>query len=243
VTAVERAGVRMLTFPALTEAGVVCAISTKPVNVRDETERYRFILAAGLRPQSTVTMLQTHRSHVARVDDDDPPSRPPAVDGLVTSRPGRALFGRAADCSLVVVADPEHRALGVAHAGWKGSARGIIVNLIKAMHEHYGTRPSVCLAGIGPTISQAHYPVGPEVPVAFLRNRPWASDYVKAVGGQFHFDLAGVNRRFLIECGIPDDAIDVCELCTHASPDVLHSFRRDGMGAGHQGLVAAWADG
>ena len=241
MTLVERAGLRLLTFPTLSEAGVVCAISTKPIDVRDERDRYRFIQAAGLAPQETATMLQSHRSRVVRVEDVLQ-RKPPECDGLVTAHPGRALFGRVADCSLIVVADPQNRALGIAHAGWKGAARGIVVNLIKSMHEHYGTKPSLCIAGIGPTIGQDNYPVGAEVPVAFLRKREWAREYVKAVGGEFHFDLLGANRRFLVECGIPADAIDASTLCTVDAVDQLHSFRRDGMGAGHQGLVAAWPD-
>ena len=234
---VERGGLRLLVFPGLEEAGLTCAVSTLPTNVREETDRRRFVAAVGLDPERVRSVRQVHRSDVLLADGIE---RRPQGDGLVTDAPGRPLLLSAADCSLVVVADPEHRAVGVAHAGWKGSARGVVVNLVQAMKERYGTNAPACLAGIGPTIGQSSYPVGGDVPAAFLRTRSWATEYVAARGDRLHFDLAGVNARFLVECGIPRASIEVSDLDTFACADLLHSFRREGTGAGHHGLVAAW---
>ena len=129
---------------------------------------------------------------------------------------------------------------GVAHAGWKGAARGVVVNLVRVLHERYGAEPSRCLAGVGPTIGASRYEVGPKVPTAFLRKRTWTREYVSSRDGKLYFDLAGANTRFLLECGIPKDSIEVSGLCTYDTPDLLHSFRRDGTDAGHHGMVAAW---
>jgi copper oxidase (laccase) domain-containing protein len=57
--------------------------------------------------------------------------------------------------------------------------------------------------------------------------------------GRLHFDLAAANLRFLLECGIPRDRIETADLCTYDHPELLHSYRRDGPGGGHHGLVAA----
>lgn len=234
----EREGLRLLAFASLEATGLTCFVSTWPLDVRQEEDRRRFVAAAGLDPGRVVSPRQVHRSDVVRVDG--PVDGPLDADGLVTDVPGLPLLLRAADCSLLVVADPEHRAVGVAHAGWKGSARGVVVNLVKALHEHYGARPEALRAGIGPTIRSPSYPVGPEVPAAFLKTRAWAKEYVHLRGNRLHFDLPGVNARFLLECGLPADAIETCELDTYASPGLLHSYRRDGAGGGHHGLVAAW---
>jgi len=91
---------------------------------------------------------------------------------------------------------------------------------VLSLKQKYGTDPANCFGAIGPTISQAHYPVGTDVPAAFLRFRGWASRYVKMIDGRLHFDLAGANAECLQE--------------------LLHSFRRDHTGAGHHGLCAAW---
>ncbi len=236
---VDRGGLRLLTFPSLTEIGVTCYVSTRPLDVRRDEDRARLVAAAGLDPARAISPHQVHHSDILFVDDTTP-REPAEADGLVTDVGGLPLVMRAADCSLIVVADPEHRAIGVAHAGWRGAARGVVVNLVKALHEHYGSRPSQLVAGIGPTISAAHFAVGPEVPAAFLRSREWTSSYVQAREGRWHFDLLGVNVRFLIECGIPAASIEVASECTYLAADLLHSFRRDGVAGGHHGVVAAW---
>ena len=236
---VDRGSLRLLTFPSLARAGVVCYVSTRPLDVRNDGDRARFVTAAGLDAARAVSPHQVHKSDILFVNETTP-HEPGDADGLVTDVPGLPLVMRAADCSLLVVADPEHRALGVAHAGWRGAARGVVVNLVKSLSDHYGSRPSQLIAGVGPTIGAAHFAVGPEVPAAFLRSRAWTSAYVQAKEGRWHFDLLGVNVRFLIECGIPQTSIEVADECTYQNAELLHSFRRDGVAGGHQGLVAAW---
>lgn len=236
---VDRGGLRLLTFPSLARIGVTCYVSTKPLDVRRDEDRERFVGAAGLDPARAISPRQVHRSDILFVDETTP-REPTEADGLVTDVPGLPLVMRAADCSLIAVADPEHRALGLAHAGWRGAARGVVVNLVKALNEHYGSRPSQLVAGVGPTISAAHFAVGPEVPAAFLRSREWTTSYVQAREGRWHFDLLGVNVRFLIECGLPSASIEVASECTYKAAHLLHSFRRDGVAGGHHGIVAAW---
>ena len=115
----------------------------------------------------------------------------------------------------------------MAHAGWKGAARGVIVQLVRALERAYGAVPSECRAAIGPTVGMEHYPVGPEVPAAFVKHRSWAKHYV---------------RHFLYETGIPEQNIEICRLSTYDHPELLHSFRRDGSGCGHHGLIAGFAE-
>jgi hypothetical protein len=239
VKRVDRGGLRLLTFPSLGDIGLVCYVSTRPLDVRDTKERERFVTVAGLDASRAVSPRQIHRSKILLVDESTPRA-PGEADGVVTDVAGLPLVMRAADCSLIVVADPEHRALGVTHAGWRGSARGVVVNLVKALQKHYGSRPSQLVAGVGPTISAGHFAVGPEVPAAFLRSRAWTSAYVQAKENRWHFDLLGVNVRFLIECGIPPESIEIAAECTYREADLLHSFRRAGVEGGHHGLVAAW---
>ena len=227
-------GLRVLVFDSLERAGVVCALTTVPLDVHAAPDRTRFVRALGA--PRFATARQVHHAEVRLAD----PDRVPDADGLVTDRPGLALLLRAADCSLVVVADPEHRALGMAHAGWKGAARGVLVNLVATLREKYGTRPERCLAGIGPTIGPARFEVGPEVPAAFYAKRSWTKEFVGPRGAKFRFDLAGANARFLVEAGIPEEAIETSGLCTYDNPDLLHSFRRARTGAGHQGMLAFW---
>ena len=234
---VSRDGLGLLLFEGLDAPGLVCAHSTVPLDVRRPEERRRFVAAAGLDPLRIASPVQVHGAEVVRLDA--PPDRRIEADGLVTDVPGLALLLKAADCSLVAVADPKHRALGVAHAGWRGAAKGVVENLVRALARHFGSRPGDLLAGVGPTIGVARYAVGAEVLAAFRRRVPWAEEYARTIQGKLHFDVAGANARALRECGLT--AVESAGLCTHERSDLLFSYRRQGPGAGHHGLVAGWA--
>lgn len=234
---IEGEGLGLLRFDALGAPGLLCAHSMAPLDVRRAEERRRFVAAAGLDPDRVASPVQVHGAHVVRVDA--PPARPIEADGLVTAAPGLALLVKAADCSLVVVADPRRRAVGVAHAGWRGAAAGMAANLVATLVREFGSVPADMVAAVGPTIGVLRYAVGREVLEAFRRRAPWADEYARTIGGQLHYDVAGANGRALSECGIP--TVEVAGICTHERSDLLFSYRRQGPGAGHHGLVAGWA--
>ncbi len=236
---VDRAGLRLLLFEGLDVPGLVCAHSTVPVDVRRTAERRRFVAAAGLDPDRVASAVQVHGANVVRVDA--PPKGPVEADGLVTATEGLALLLKAADCSLVAAADPSRRTLGLCHAGWRGAAAGVVEGLVRALAREFGSRPGDLIAAVGPTIGVARYAVGAEVPDAFQRRVPWAHEYAFRIEGALHFDVAAANARALRECGVP--SVEVSGLCTHERKDLLYSYRRDGKGAGHHGLVAAWTSG
>ena len=237
---VERGGLRLLEFSSLKHVeGLTCVVSTQPLDVRELDDARRLFEAVGADPERMVRVRQVHHADIAVVDT--PPAERLEVDGLITNKPGQPLFLRAADCSLVVVVDEAKRAVGAAHAGWKGSARGVVVNLVKRMSERYGSDPKTLRAAVGPTVSWVNYPVGPEVPATFLRWRPWASEFVHVRGTQMHFDLAGANGRFLQEAGIPRERIEVVKMCTVDNRGLLHSYRHRGVDAGHHGIVVYWS--
>lgn len=233
--------VRVLRFPTLRRTGIQCALSTAPLDVREPDQRDEFATALGFDPAQVATPRQEHKTTIVRADGGPLPDNTRA-DGVITDVPGQPIMLRAADCSLVIVVDPAIRAFGIAHAGWKGSARGVVVQLVRALERHYGAMPEECRAAIAPTITWERYPVGPEVPAAFVKHRSWAKEFVHHVNGQLHFDVRGANRRFLIEAGIPEQNIETCLMCTFNNPDLLHSFRRNSNGSGHHGLMAAFPD-
>jgi len=235
VRPVDREGSRLLLFDGLEAAGLSCAHSTVPLDVRQAADRRRLVLAAGLDPDRVATAVQVHGARVLRVDG--PLERTAEADGLVTATPGLALLVKAADCSLVVVADPVRHAVGVAHAGWRGAAGGVVEGLVAALGREFGSAPGDLVAGVGPTIGLARYPVGQEVLDAFRRRVPWAEVYARTVDGQLHFDVAGANARALREAGV--GSVETAGLCTFESP-LLFSYRRQGQGVGHHGLVAGW---
>jgi len=82
------------------------------------------------------------------------------------------------------------------------------------------------------------------VPLAMTFDGPAKTGAITArvIDSHLHFDLAGANRRFLVEAGVPADRIEDSGLCTYDERDLLHSFRREGTGAGHHALCAGFPD-
>src|SRR5713101_3866991 len=103
-------------------------------------------------PASCADLWQVHSAKVVVADQANGPLQHLGqADALITDRPEVSLFLRFADCVPVLLYDPRHRAVGVAHAGWRGSLKKIVKATVEAMSERYGSRPSDLVAGIGPS--------------------------------------------------------------------------------------------
>ncbi len=93
------------------------------------------------------------------------------ADALITRKRGVALTMSTADCVPLLFYDPVTEAIGVAHAGWRGTARGIAAATVVAMGEQFGSRPADIRAGAGPSIGPCCYEVSEEVKQLFLGQR------------------------------------------------------------------------
>ncbi len=195
-----------------------------------EAARARLAAAAGLGGTPIVTMGAVHGAEVAVVDG--PPDLVHGVDALVTGRRGLALFATFADCYPILLHDPARGAIGLAHAGWRGTASGVGPAAVAAMVAEFGCRPEDMLAGIGPGICGRCYEVGEEVaahfPDAVLAPSP---------AGRHLLDLAAANRIGLEGAGIPAERIFTSGICTFETSH-LPSHRRHPDGTRFGGLVA-----
>ncbi len=197
----------------------------------------RLCAVMGLAPAALVSPQQVHGAHVARVGREMRGRIVAGCDGLVTSEPGVALLLRFADCVPLVVYDPTHHAVGVAHAGWRGTVAGIAVALVRAMQTEFGSRPEGLIAGLGPAIGPCCYQVGPEV-VREVAAAFGAGDTLLPVqpDGSYHFDLWAANRRLMAQMGVRH--IEVAELCTACHTDEFYSHRAEHGRTGHHGALA-----
>jgi YfiH family protein len=177
---------------------------------------------------------------------------PLAGDGLITNTPGLLLAVLTADCLPVIVVDPKHRAVGVFHAGWRGTVKRIVEKGVGEMRKHFGSDPKQLRAAIGPGIRNCCYQVGPEVkdtfhaqfaygselfretkerneiheryPLLFLTARaPGHSELPKKI----FLDLAEANRRQLLDAGIPARNISDLGMCTSCKPELFFSHRAE----------------
>lgn len=146
------------------------------------------------------------------------------TDALVTDQPGILITTVHADCLPVALYDPVRQAIGVVHAGWRGSVKGIAVKTAETMQRQYGSRPEDLMVWIGPGISFCCFETGPEVREAFLERWPWADDCAERRNGSWYLDLKEINARQLRGAGIR--RIEISPQCTCCEPGFC-SYRKE----------------
>jgi YfiH family protein len=147
----------------------------------------------------------------------------PIADGAFTHQPGRICAILSADCLPVVLASESGDVVGVAHAGWRGLAGGVIEATVRAMR----AAPATLVAWLGPAIGPEHYEVGGEVRAAFMaHDLGAAAAFMPSAHGRYMADLYCLARRRLRGLGVV--RIFGGGECTHARPDRYFSHRRDG---------------
>lgn len=209
-----------------TRPGGVSAGSWQSLNlaahVGDRPEavaRNRAALARELRlPAEPRWLDQVHGTRILQVDRGEAGS----ADGAVTATPGVVLAIMTADCLPVLLAAQDGRRIGVAHAGWRGLAGGVLAAAVVA----FGCPPSGLMAWLGPAIGRAAFEVGPEVRTAFMaRDAGSAECFVPNARGRWQADLDGLARRQLRQSGVA--AIHGQPRCTYSDPDRYFSHRRE----------------
>jgi polyphenol oxidase len=212
-------GVSAVPYASLNVGGTV---GDDPVHV-DENLR-RVLGALQWQESQVISGFQVHGERVHRVVPEDAGRVIPATDALVSDVPGLLLLGRYADCVPVILWDPMHEVVGLAHAGWRGTIRRIASKTVVAMAQHFGSRPQDLRVAIGPSIGPCCFEVGDEVLQAFREAFPAnASEVIDRSG--HHVDLWRANAVQLEQSGVGE--IDVAGLCTSCHVDRFYSHRRE----------------
>lgn len=188
---------------------------------------------------------QVHGDRVFEVDEDrigagryKKTRSVPDADGLVTDRRGVALMALSADCPLILAFDPDRPAIGLAHAGWRGTVAGIAEHLVERMTESFDSRADALLVGIAPSAGPERYEVRDDVlRAAADHGRDYDSFFLRRDGRVF-MDLWSANVRQLCGAGVRPDRINVARICT-ITDERFYSYRRDGPSTGHAALIAA----
>ncbi len=204
-----------------------------------------FCQAVGVDYARAITCQQVHgdRIHLARAADAgrgalSHADAVPACDALITDQPGLPLMLFFADCVPVLIYDPVRPAIGLSHAGWKGTVARIAAKTVLAMGEHYGTRPADCLVGIGPSIGPCCYEV--DAPVLEAIQAAFAGtwqDLVVPRGDRWLLDLWHANRHQLEAVGVPRSQIDISGVCTAENTVLFYSHRAEHALTGRHGAI------
>jgi YfiH family protein len=208
-----------------------------PAAVRENLDRA--CAALGLRREDAVSPNQRHTANVRRIEQADRGQVYTDFDIFVTDQPDVPLVLRYADCTPVLIYDPERRALAVIHSGWRGTVQGASRAAVEALAHEYGSRPADLVAGIGPSIGPCCYEVGDEVVDAVRAGFAHADDLLLARPGKErrHFDLWAANRRWLSDAGVR--RIETAALCTACRADEFYSYRAEKGKTGHFGAIMA----
>lgn len=190
-----------------------------------------FADAVGIAPESVISRHQIHSARVVYADEKmrgegyfiDTDAE---CDGYVTDREGVALGVKTADCVPILFADAENRVIGAVHAGWRGTASGIATECVQRMCE-LGAKPENIRAAVGAAIHFCCYEVGEDfyASVAALVGEAVAREFIRGQDGRLYADIVGMNRRFLLEAGLSEGNIDVCEYCTCCELSLFFSHR------------------
>ena len=181
-------------------------------------------------------LQQVHGPAVADIDDDGALA---LADAAIARQPGRVCVVSIADCLPVLFADHDGRAVGVAHAGWRGLAAGVLQNTAVAMRRRLGDAERELFAYLGPAIGPAHFEVGAEVLDAMSERLPRAVEAFRPLGQGKHLcDLFALARQALAQVGI--SGVFGGADCTFADATRFYSYRRDKVTGRHAALI--WID-
>ncbi len=197
-----------------------------------------------------ITLRQIHSDIIHCVHSV--PDKPLFGDGLLSATPGLLLAIQTADCLPVILVDAQHHAVGVFHAGWRGTVKRIVEKGVGEMFRRFGSRPRDLNAAIGPGIQGCCYEVGEEVRTKFESQFGYAAKLFREVKDsdpvrekypllfltarapghgelppKILLNLVEANRQQLLAAGVPKKNIEASPLCTNCNPDLLFSYRAE----------------
>lgn len=178
-------------------------------------------------PGSAYSLKQVHSDtvHPAPVE---PGSQ---GDALWTDQSGASVWVCSADCTPVLLADPQKKLVAAVHAGWRGTAQEILPKTIQAL-VRAGADPAALRCVLGPAIGGPVYQVSVSVAEAVTGTIPDAAAalHTDPEPGKIRLDVREVNRQQARSAGIPEQQISICPVCTFETPQWLYSYRREGAG-------------
>lgn len=160
-----------------------------------------------------------------------------ATDALITNVPDIPLMLFFADCVPVLIVDPVQKAIGIAHAGWKGTMENIAQKTVLTMQTHFGTNPQHCFVAIAPSIGPCCYEVD-DIVINKLKTQfeNW-EQLVRPKGKKWNLDLWQTNRLQLEKIGVEGKNIIVSKICTACNKELFFSYRAENGCTGRMGAV------
>jgi YfiH family protein len=204
--------------------------------VRVSENKSKLLAAIGYFPGQLAQIHQVHSAHVEVVNK--PVERNSVLvrgDAMISNTPGLLMLMRFADCVPILFFDPVKNTAGIAHAGWEGTVKEVVIAAVKELKKQFGTDPSDLITGIGPSIGPDHYEIGEdvieEVKITFPDN--WEEILIEGPDS-VKLDLWEANKISLKKAGVRH--IETAEICTACNVKDWYSHRAEN---GRTGRFAA----
>jgi len=216
-------------------ASVISEFSRRPKNmslIHGETKdavnnRKDFLGKLGVDYRELVCARQIHGDRVKFIDELDKGSGAvleedslDGIDALITDKRNLPLAVFTADCLSVFLFDSKNYAIGLIHAGWRGSQKEITAKTVMLMRGKFNTQSAHLYAGFGPAIRNCCYEVGRDFKEYFAQG-------VTERDHRNYLDLAEVNKKQLLDLGVKEKNIFDPKICTSCSSDEFFSYRKE----------------
>jgi polyphenol oxidase len=215
-------------------------LGTNTLDQHHSVEGNRSLLtrAFGLPQESLVTVRQVHGTDILVIDEpNEDYSHFLGVesDAIITNQAGVMIGVCVADCVPILLLDPVKRVIAAVHAGWQGTAAGLVSKTVAGMKSQFNCNTEDIQVAIGPCISKCCYEVDGPVKNAFSQcNVAWENIAEPSTEGKWKLDLSSANKQLLLQAGINDSAIQVSDVCVCCVKESFFSYRRDDGETGRQ---------
>lgn len=191
----------------------------KDGSMKDDENLRKFFEKNDIDKNSVARINQVHGRDVKIVTNNNL-NEEADVDALVTKEKGIFLSVGTADCVPVFFYESEKKIIGIAHAGWRGTVKGVIGNIFNKIIELGGKAENIHVA-LAPAINACHFEVKEDVAEKF-------EDYKEFIirNDKIYIDLKGIIKKQLSELGVSEKNIENNNDCTHCNKKYF-SYRRD----------------
>lgn len=208
----------------------------QPHNV--EGNRSLLARAFDITQEALVTVRQVHGSNILVIDEpneDYSHFLSVECDAIITNQPQVMIGVCVADCAPILLLDTERRVIAAVHAGWQGTAAGLVAKTVAGMKSVFNCDPASLQAVIGPCIGKCCYEVDTPVRQAFCQSGIAWNMFAEPCGEEkWRLDLSAANRELLLSAGVPNVNVRVSELCVSCHRELFFSYRRDDGETGRQ---------
>jgi len=184
----------------------------------------------GINSDQIASSFQCHGNEVLNVIE---PGYYEGFDALITNKKDIFLQILVADCTPILLFDPQNEVVAAIHAGWRGTANNIVQKTLEKMKDVFNTNPSDCFAYVGTCISQPFFEVDEDVALYFDEEF-YVFDKEK---NKYFIDLKGCNVRALSDAGLMKNHIAVSPFCTVKDNHLFFSHRHEKGTTGRFGVI------